>query len=286
MALKRNDHGPEVKRLQQALIELGGELPRYGDDAWLGTETLRALSRLLEEHDRQFDCDSETVSDEEMAFVYDLQASVKRDNALPVPAARFFDLRAQAGLRHDCGERPWSKVTGVCLHQTACELGEKPERWVTVGAHIGITRAGKVIHLHDFNRLVVHGNGWNTQCVGIEMDGMYAGVEGDPKTFWIPQWDAQRKAQSPTPELVEAAKTTIRWIAKVIASHGGRLHALVAHRQASKERQSDPGGALWQAVALPLHQELQLTDGGVGFKLGTGYAIPESWDPRCKGIRY
>jgi peptidoglycan hydrolase-like protein with peptidoglycan-binding domain len=42
MALTRNDKGPEVERLQQALIDLGGDLPRYGVDGWLGTETLRA----------------------------------------------------------------------------------------------------------------------------------------------------------------------------------------------------------------------------------------------------
>jgi hypothetical protein len=286
MALTRNDKGPEVERLQQALIDLGGDLPRYGVDGWLGTETLRALERLLEEHDRQFDTDADAVSDEELAFVFDLHASVKGSLQRPVPDDRFFDMRSLAGTKHDYGERSWSKVTGVCLHQTACVLGEKPERWATVGAHVGITRAGKVIHLHDFNRLIVHGNGWNTQCVGIEMDGTYAGVEGDDRTFWRPASDPGRKAQSPTPELVDAATAAIRWIAAVIESHGGRVNAIVAHRQASKDRQSDPGSALWKAVALPLHAELKVTDGGVGFKLGTGYAIPEAWDPRCKGIRY
>ena len=41
-----------------------------------------------------------------------------------------------------------------------------------------------------------------------------------------------------------------------------------------------------QQIALPLHEELKLTDGGIGYKLGTGLAIPEKWDPRCKGIHY
>lgn len=286
MSIKRNAKSDEVVKLQQALLELGYSLPRWGADGSLGDETMSALARLFAAHGRSFDEGGGTVSDEELAYVYELQRAAKSEVARPVPPDRFFDLRAQAGLEHDYGERPWSKITGVCLHQTACVFGEKPERWKTVGAHVGISRGGKVIFLHDFNRLIVHGNGWNTQCVGIEMEGMYAGIEGDVRTFWRPPSNPNLQPQSPTSELIEAAKATIRWIAAVIAQHGGRLNALVAHRQASKDRQSDPGSALWKAVALPLHEELKLEDGGVGFKLGTGYAIPEVWDPRCKGIGY
>lgn len=286
MALEKNQHGPEVVKLQQTLAALGYSLPRWGVDGWLGRESLAAITQLFAEHGRPFDADTGAVSDEELAFIYDLQRSLAQAIPLPVPPDRFFDLRAQAGLAHDYGLRPWSKVTGVCLHQTACVLGEQPERWTTVGAHLGITRGGKVIFLHDFDRLIVHGNGWNTECVGIELDGMYAGIEGDLCTFWQPPGQPRRPPQAPTPELVEAAKATIRWIKAVVESHGGALNALVAHRQASQERQSDPGSALWQQVAVPLHEELALTDGGVGFKLGTGYPIPESWDARCKGISY
>ena len=286
MTLEKNQQGPEVVKLQQTLLALGYPLPRWGADGSFGRETRAALARLFAEHGRAFDADAGAVSDEELAFVYSLQRSLGRDIPLPVPPERFFDLRVQAGLAHDYGLRPWSKVTGVCLHQTACVLGEKPERWATVGAHLGITRGGKVIFLHDFDRLIVHGNGWNTECVGIELDGMYAGIEGDLRTFWQPAGQPKLQPQSPTPDLVEAAKATIHWIKAVVESHGGDLKALVAHRQASKERQSDPGSALWQQVAIPLHEELALTDGGIGFKLGTGYPIPESWDARCKGISY
>jgi hypothetical protein len=287
MSLRANAHGPEVVRLQQALLKLGYSLPRWGADGWLGHETQAALRRLFDEHGRAYaDDDDSSVSDEELAFVYGLERSLQGSASVAAPPDPLFDLRAQASRQHDYGARPWSKVTGVCLHQTACVLGEKPERWATVGAHIGITRGGKVIHLHDFNRLIVHGNGWNSECVGIELDGMYAGVEGNPRTFWKPPGEPNRQPQSPTPELVEAAKRAIRWIDAVVKGHGGKLNVLVAHRQASKDRQSDPGSALWQAIALPMHKELGLTDGGVGFKIGSGYAIPEAWDPRCKGIGY
>jgi hypothetical protein len=203
----------------------------------------------------------------------------------PTPPPYLVDIRHLSSKQHVIRARPWSKVTGICLHQTACVLGERPARWQNCGAHLGITRAGQVIWIHDFTQAVVHGHGWNAQTVGIEIDGCYAGIEGDPRTFWKPR-GSNRQPQSPTPEAIEAAKATIRWITAVVAQNGGAVTALVAHRQASKSRQSDPGSAIWQAVALPLHQELGLHDGGPGFTLGDGLPIPEAWDPTRKGIRY
>ena len=165
-------------------------------------------------------------------------------------------------------------------------LGERPERWSTIGAHLGITRAGKVIWLHDFHYAVVHGNGFNSHTVAIEMDGTYAGVEGDLATFWRPKEEPGRRPQSPTEELMEAARQTVRWICAEVQRHGGEITQIVAHRQASKDRRSDPGSALWQGVALPLLEELQLSDGGEGYAIGTGVPIPESWDPGKGGIKY
>lgn len=205
----------------------------------------------------------------------------------PVRPPTLIDLRAEAA-DSDRGydRRRWSKVTGICLHQTACVLGERALRWQNVGAHIGVTRGGKVIWLHDFTKLVIHGHGWNAQTVGIEMDGTYAGVEGDLRTFWRPKDDPDRKPQSPTPELLESTRATIRWIVDTVAANGGRVKVLVAHRQSSNQRDSDPGSAIWQAVALPLHKELGLTDGGPGFKIGTGSPIPVEWDPSRTKWRY
>jgi N-acetyl-anhydromuramyl-L-alanine amidase AmpD len=191
-----------------------------------------------------------------------------------VPRPTLVDRRKTASKAHDHGKR--RPPTGICLHQTACLLGERPSRWDTVGAHIGITRGGQIIWLHDFDRLVWHGNGWNQGTIGIEIDGLYAGVEGDASTVW-----GKEAPMALTPEAAEAARQVIRWLVCEVPT----IRALVAHRQSSMTRRSDPGQAIWQAVAVPLHAELELSDGGVGFKLG-GYAIPEAWDPRCRGIAY
>lgn len=206
--------------------------------------------------------------------------------AFPPPDV-LLDRRLTAVASHDHGARSWKAVTGICLHQTACLLGERPARWDTVGAHLGVMRSGRVVLLHDFHRIVWHGNHWNSGTVGIEIDGLYEGVLGDPKTIWDdPTTKVHEVGMRATYEAIEATKQTIRWICGVVAKNGGDVRALVAHRQSSKDRQDDPGSELWQAIALPLHTELGLHDGGVGFKLGNGFAIPESWDPRCVGVKY
>ncbi len=188
----------------------------------------------------------------------------------------------------------WTERTGTTLHQTACNMGERIERYDTTGAHYVVLLSGRVIRLCDNNRVVYHGNGWNARCIGIEINGLYAGREDDPNTAqdealrstWDdPSTPTREKPMRATPQAMLATRNLVRWIHWDIARNGGKMTKLVAHRQPSLDRRNDPGEAIWKAVALPLHAELGLDDGGVGFKIG-GYAIPECWGERCKGIAY
>lgn len=219
-------------------------------------------------------------------------ARVATPSSVEVPSQvidrRKFAIQAHGPEREwQVTDRKWSEVTGTCLHQTACVLGENPSRWDSVGAHIGITRSGKIIWLHDFDREVAHGNGFNAQTVGIEVDGLFAGIEGDSKTVWDnPGTVVHEVAQTLTPAQAESLKVAVRWIAAEIAAKSGTpMRALVAHRQSSESRRNDPGSAIW-AVALELMKELKLSDGGPKFKIGSGSPIPEAWDPTRKGIPY
>ena len=200
--------------------------------------------------------------------------------------SKIVDRRKSASPKHVYGKRAWSKVTGICLHQTACVLGENPPRWDGIGCHVGVTRSGKVIWLHDFDKLVVHGNRWNAQTVGIEIDGMYEGVQGNPKTFWRPKDRPDLQPQRPTAVQLRAVRDLIRFIKAQVEENGGEVNALVAHRQASENRRNDPGSEIWKEVALPMSEELDLSDGGPGFKLSSGYPIPVEWDPSRKGYKY
>lgn len=198
--------------------------------------------------------------------------------------------------------RPWDQVRGVTLHQTACWMGEKPERYWHIGAHFAVTREGRIFRMADLDRLVIHGNGWNNQCVGIEVDGLYAGLEDDPNTIpneaLLTTWNDPTTKVRETPMKVTAESMTrlrqlLRWIYFEIARNGGAQKVLGAHRQSSGNRENDPGQAIWQSSAVPIQAELRLSDGGPGFFLtnppehgGNGKPIPTAWNPDYHGFKY
>lgn len=191
--------------------------------------------------------------------------------------------------------RTWLETQGITLHQTACDMGERAERYDTMGAHWGVLRSGRIIRLCDNDRVVYHGNGWNARCVGIEVNGLYAGQEDDPDTAqdealrstWDdPSTPTREKPQQVTPQSMLSLRMLCRFIAYDIASHGGVLRVMGAHRQSSPDRRNDPGEAIWKQAAIPLMGELGLSDGGVGFKLNGGRPIPQVWDPRHSGTAY
>lgn len=190
--------------------------------------------------------------------------------------------------------RPWAETTGITLHQTACDMGERVERYDTMGAHWGVLRSGRIVRLCDNNRIVFHGNGWNNRCVGIEVNGLYAGREDDPNTAqdealrstWDdPSTPTREKPQQVTPAAMLSLRMLCRFINYDVMLHGGALKVLCAHRQSSTDRRNDPGEAIWKQAAVPVSTELGLNYGGVGFTI-SGYPIPECWDATAKGIAY
>ena len=74
--------------------------------------------------------------------------------------------------------RPWSKITGICWHQTACVLGERAERWATCGSQYGIMRSGRAVQIYDDDLLIWAANEWSPGTISIEIDGQFEGVKG------------------------------------------------------------------------------------------------------------
>ena len=278
--MKHEQKGSEVVALQEALITLGYPLPRWGVDGDFGEETVRAVNACLADHGSK-EIALTTVTERSVAAIL-RWANAATQTELPPD---FIDLRTQQHMSIHRGKRPWKQVTGITLHHTACVLGENPPRWAPLAAHAGITLSGKSIYLADPTVLIWHGNGFNDSDFGIELDGYYEGVGGDALTLWQDPTEPHRVGMTPTPELVLAAQTMVRYVVALVAAHGGKIQYIHAHRQSSKNRRADPGSALWRQVALPLMKELGLRDGGKGFALG-GRPIPDSWDPRYKGIPY
>jgi hypothetical protein len=293
MSMKRGDRGEAVMQLQNDLLELGEHLPRWGADGELGQETLDAITSLLVKHGRKqlSDPDPDIVDDQELRFIIALR-DLLRESPKVAPPEVLIDRRAQAGTNQDMGRRIWPEVKGWCLHQTACYLGasKDPGRCDKIGAHFVVYQDGRVFWLHDLDRKIIHGNGFNSQTIGIEIDGLFAGVEGDPTTVWDdPSTPKHEQAMTLTPVQATAVKQLIRWTHAEILRHDCKPTVMFAHRQSSGDRRDDPGSKVWHDIAMPMLAELQLSDGGPGFALQDGQGglpIPQRWDPSRLGIKY
>lgn len=329
MLLKVGSKGPEVKALQEDLIALGHKLPKSmrpdgSVDGDLGGETLNAANLALR-LEKYHDADPTSVDDDEQSYIHALRKLIEQPSPpviaptspdLIAEAAAFDPVKFQASMidlrkqhlpflkykengqtitkNYSPPARPWSEFTGVTYHQTACDMGEREARYYTIGAHFAVLRNGKVLWMCDPNRIVYHGNGWNARCVGIEVNGLYSGLEDDPTTAknesMLTTWDDPDTKIRETPMVVTAEslvalRNLTRWLKWYGKQNGADVKFLVSHRQSSMDRRNDPGETLWQEGAVPLHDELGMSDGGVGFKIG-GYAVPAQWDERCAGYMY
>ena len=209
----------------------------------------------------------------------------------------YTDLKTKKKVFYDPMPRSWQQTRGVTMHQTACDMGERIERYDTIGAHFAVLRSGRILRMCDVNRIVYHGHGWNNQCIGIEVNGLYPGLEDDPttvhdealQTTWDdPSTPTREQPQKVTPQAMKSTRYLLRWLYWHVAQNGGNLITLGGHRQAVDSRRNDPGQAIWQQVVLPIQKELMLNDGGKNFKLpaSSGYVIPEAWNPDYKGNKY
>lgn len=219
-----------------------------------------------------------TCADFERAYIIDRRAHhtpMVRRNGKPEPYAP--------------AKRP--APTGICLHQTACDMGERVERYDTISVHYVILRSGRITWHADVDRILYGGNGWNNRCVHIEVNGLYPGLEDDPDTAQDESlrttWDDPTTPTREHPqEVTHEAMLSLRMLVRYLAIRHPTIRFLVSHRQASADRRNDPGERIWRGEAVPIAAELGLSDGGPGFTIGDGLPIPEQWDPRRKGTRY
>jgi len=306
------DNDTQVSDFQKKLIALGHDMPRFGADGGFGEESLLATKEFQDETKTELG-DEDAFKDQGVgaktyAAVFAAEITEKPFVAPPPPAG-FLPGKPPEGLvitkdahplKKGRGTRKLSEITGITLHQTACVLGEKVHRWYNVACHIAITRDGQILFNNDFIKKVWHGNGFNNKTIGFEIDGHFAGLETldeesgewtpDMASYWRPK-GSDRKPLSITPEQVEACKEAIRWCKRVVDGAGGDLKYLVAHRQSSPSRVSDPGEKTWKLVALPMIEELGMTEGGPDYyildsKKRAGKPIPEAWNPAHDGVKY
>ena len=182
--------------------------------------------------------------------------------------SRIIDLTAKADKSVRKGTRDPRTVTALVLHQMACCANRKDplNSYLKIVSHYTILRDGRILQMHPISSLLWASDGFNKRSVAVE----FAGNLPDTKAKWW-KGDTYGKNQL-TRAQVEAGRYLIQHLVKTI----GLKHVL-AHRQSSGTRTNDPGPDIWFNVGQWAVDTLKLSDGGPGFKIDKGAAIPPEW---------
>lgn len=216
------------------------------------------------------------------------------DKASPEEKRVYHDIRKEPRTKdrgESKGTRDWKKITGITLHQTACQFGTNPMRLLNVPVHGATLVDGSIVLMHDPPDYMWHAGALNKTDIGIEVSCSAPGVMGEAKTFWLPKkWkhltgaDRLAKSSPPTVSQLEATKELVKYYVDLVAENGGKIKYIHAHRQSSKSRIGDPGEQIWKGVANWAVEELGL-DPHYGWVIG-GNPLPDIWTGAPNGVRF
>lgn len=184
------------------------------------------------------------------------------------PDCKIIDLTAQAERSHRKATRDPKSVYALVLHQMACCFRRRdPLRsYLGIKAHFAILPEGQILQLHPVSALLWASHGFNSKSVAVEFAGNFPNVKGG----W---WKGETYGRNrPTAAQLEAGRCLIRHLVRTMG-----LRVVLAHRQSSNMRENDPGPEVWYHVGQWAVDTLGLSDGGPGFKIGSGKPILDAW---------
>lgn len=212
----------------------------------------------------------------------------------PRRMTRLLDLRDRAPKRQKRSKRRWkvgptvmrdpATVDGIVLHQAAVQWGARPshrreaegdERLAIalrvvddVPAHAVAMQSGDVILRSPLRAFLYHANALNARSLGVEVEGLYDGVEVDGAH------------PPPTDVTIAAARRAVVELVLRGREEGMPLRYIWAHRQSSPTRRADPGSVLWTEVGLwaALHLDLDVQPRKTWVSRGRlGLPLPAAW---------
>ncbi len=157
------------------------------------------------------------------------------------------------------------QVDAVVLHQMGFSRGNDPMRYSKVTAHFIVLPNGTVAQLHPMSARLSASDGFNGRSVAVEFAGNFQSAGGK---WWKPERYGMDYA---TAEQIEAGRKLLRLL------QGLGVRYVFAHRQSSADRENDPGPEIWRGVGQWGVEVLGLLDGGEGYAVTGGRAVPESW---------
>lgn len=238
-----------------------------------------------------------SAGDEEGDLVFELD-DLPAFERIDLDAHEVFDLRDEHEFNEKkCKRKPrkLEDITTIVLHQTGVKFGvgkkalEKfgprkalHRRFYDVACHVAALTNGDVLLVNPWERYALHGHGSNRFSIGIEIEGLYPGVEDNPKTV---------SGSNPTEltlRTIGAARKAVQISVEECRKLGCPITKIAAHRQFHGSRISDPGQGLWREVALWAVENLDLS---IDYDLAKenkkeprkgGRKIPRVWDPNGK----
>jgi len=211
----------------------------------------------------------------------ELEMSFETEGEVPLTVGvagdpRIIDLTAKANKSRRLAIRPPEKVWALVLHQMACCFTVKDPltRFLNMAPHFAIVPDGRILQLHPLQALTGASNGFNPGSVAVEFAGNFPNTNS---RWWLDKdlkTEAQRKANQNqvTPEQIESGRYLVQYLKRTMG-----LRTILAHRQSSGTRENDPGPDIWYNVGQWAVDNLGLSDGGPGFKVGTGNPLPDLW---------
>ncbi|MBL0407382.1 N-acetylmuramoyl-L-alanine amidase [Microvirga aerilata] len=178
------------------------------------------------------------------------------------------DLTASSDRSVEKGTRDTKKVFALVLHQMACchQRRDPLRSYLGIKAHYAILPDGRILQLHGVDKLIWASHGFNNGSVAVEFAGNFPNIHGK---WWKGDTYGRNKV---TAAQIEAGRCLVRHLVRTIG-----LRTVLAHRQSSDTRENDPGPDIWYNVGQWAVTTLGLSDGGPGFKVGSGKPILDAW---------
>lgn len=211
----------------------------------------------------------------------------------PNPPPKYNGKRKHKIVKKSVVVRDPKDVDSITVHQTACVFGKSPHqetryhRALGVACHALSFNDGVVALPNPIPWYVYHGNGFNKNSLGLEIEGSFVGCPDDPESpvreDLQSHWGDDSRITPLTELGAETACVALERLMFEAEKWGANIKYINAHRQSSATRRSDPGYEIWNDVVLAFAvKELGLKTQPL-LKIGKGRRIPLVWDPEGRG---
>ena len=261
-------NGPEVKRVQEDLDELGYSLGKYGPDSWYGKSTAAAVAAFQTAAGLKPDS---IVGPKTWAKLDEIMAGdenrlkEENDNIIIDIMDKYPNPRLYSRSRS-----PNQHINTVVLHQMGVYVTDTAHRVRSLNGHIALLQSGDVVLVNSPKDYIWHAQELS-DAISIEVNGLFAGIP------------TKSAPQILSDNMIEGATLIKNWLVDWFAKEGLEWKYLCAHRQSKNSRRADPGYEIWNHIALPWIEEMGLSDKGPDWCIGSGKPIPKEWNPSYSG---